>query len=1338
MADDGKSESHEVLRLLHQARNISLDASEILSSRNILGQLKTVSQVLQAHGYPREATAVNDVLILCEQPSELGGLGLDRNQALAEDEEAEIIFLISAWLEALNSADRTKAKLEPLSFRPAGRRGMTLSEKIFAMHDVAQTGSVKVGDLIRVDVDWVIASEASWAGMEATYNRLGQPGIFRNDRFWLAGDHVIDPRVKDVPQVKALVDASERAKRVFKMTEYQGMNVRYSLSDTGERAQPGMLVIGSDSHTCSSGALGCLAIGLGAADVTLPLVTGETWFKVPESVNVRLIGSPKPGIGGKDVILYILQQLKRNTVASERIVEYTGPGLRHLSSDARFAISNMTTELGGITGIFVPDEITLNFVQKRLHPRHKNGSIFLKPDDDVQYAETYEIDLGNVHSFIAKHPKPDDVVPVAECEKMPLDGCFIGACTTTEEDLILGALVLEQGLKSGLKPVSKGNRRVVPGSLPIHRRLRELGLLDIYEACGYEIGVPGCSYCVGSFAYLASAATVAASSFEMKVRDPHDLISEVDLERFNSLKELKTNTSLNDPESLTMSLNYVEPNGSGNPISNDSSSFQARDVTDSPGINRNKPERPFNPAAEDDVLKGKIQRLGDYIDTDALAPAEFLVQSKTNEAIGKHCLEFTHPDFRQKVDDGFNIVVAGTGFGCGSSREQAVMALLGCGVQCVIAKSFAFIFQRNMPNLGLLGITISDEAFYDSATDGTDISINLSTNEIVLGERRMSFELSQMEKELFDHGGISSAFSKFGKNLFEAMTTPKNLARAANKPRSDSNARAELQCALSPAMSFVALKAIIHNASITAPDRIIVGFGQPQEPSDRFSSDPMSLKQMRYRECRIELDFKRMNKPEKLDALEKEIRELRSSVANTASTGALPIAREQQATNASSALNPPETFQPGHQLFSAPSTASFGEVLDSRPINRRVQMHASPISLDDIVLEPEEVTKLFYIFFDKYHPHISILNPSTTPEEYHNKSALLFWTIAYIASRRNLDEPHFNSFRDGQPSPFSDWTIARVITQNNHTLVPKAIIQRLKIYQFETRTSSCMAGVPGFAEGLARPGDTFPLLALLEREFSELWASVGPELTVENSILLDGAGLHLYIFYLMETSGPNARKTALLRGYSLATGLIRRVSNLGVESDFVRYAPQVQFQILSLAAMLILKLGFSNYSTYIDIDEGKRMFHIAAQMIRETSLEDNDLQGRMSKILTQLWGGYARIGNFDEEPSLKLRTRLGASLLHDLLWTWRDAYGNLSNENSTTQGKKSLPPHPIVYRKLTSRELATFSQGNDTTQIEESYSTIDNFNCDALDLESMLDQDFLSLFSFNYDDNVIH
>ncbi len=110
-----------------------------------------------------------------------------------------------------------------------------------------------------------------------------------------------------------------------------------------ERAQPGMLIIGSDSHTCSAGSMGSLAVGLGVADVTMPLITGETWFKIPESVEIRFINSPPPGIGGKDTILYILKELKRNTVASDRIVEYTGPGLQHLSCDARFAIANMTT-----------------------------------------------------------------------------------------------------------------------------------------------------------------------------------------------------------------------------------------------------------------------------------------------------------------------------------------------------------------------------------------------------------------------------------------------------------------------------------------------------------------------------------------------------------------------------------------------------------------------------------------------------------------------------------------------------------------------------------------------------------------------------------------------------------------------------------------------------------------------------------------------------------------------------------------------------------------------------------------------------------------------------------
>ncbi|KAL2002036.1 hypothetical protein VTN02DRAFT_760 [Thermoascus thermophilus] len=721
-------------------------------------------------------------------------------------QESHFLQQIESMIKVLQDAG-SKSSIPPLMSRPPGRRAMTLTEKIFAMHDVERKGSVQPGDMVRVDVDWVIASEASWAGMEKTYNELGQPGIFRNDRFWLAGDHVVDPRVNHLPHIKRLIEATERAKHVFKMTEYQGMN--YTILHTEfyrERAQPGMMIIGSDSHTCSSGALGCLAIGLGAADVTMPLVTGETWFKVPECVNIRLIGSPGPGIGGKDIILYILKELKRNTVAAERVVEFTGPGLQHLSCDARFAIANMTTEFGGITGIFVPDQITYDFINKRRLPRHKNASTYFLPDEDAKYAAVYEIDLSKVESFVARYPSPDDVIPISEFEGVQLDGCFIGACTTTEEDIILGALVLEQGLKSGLKPVKKGKRKVVPGSRPILHRLRELGLAAIYEDAGFEIGIPGCSYCVGmsadraaegevwissqnrnfenrmgkgSIGHLASAATVAASSFEMRITDPRKLLDSIDLDRWQRLKGTKP---------LTMPSNgspvYVEPSGSSdsqpdsqNPIPSNATSVEKGDVG----------------SAGKDMLKGKVQRLGDFIDTDALAPAQYLITSQTNEEIGAHCLENTHPNFRARVKEGFNIVVAGKAFGCGSSREQAVSALLGCGVQCVIAKSFAFIYARNQSNLGLLGIIVTDDEFYEAAQDGLDISIDLGARRITVGGKEFEFQLSQMEKELIANGGIASAFNKFGKKLFEVMCAPKNLKTGAQTASEQSHFPKSLQ-----------------------------------------------------------------------------------------------------------------------------------------------------------------------------------------------------------------------------------------------------------------------------------------------------------------------------------------------------------------------------------------------------------------------------------------------------------------------------------------------------------------------------------------------------------------
>ena len=335
-----------VARTVDEVRHVSVP-NHLLEHTRSEGPLEALLEMkacLEEIERNREAEVLGDVYQHAINAADFGGLALSPDHKLTADAEAEVLFLLSAYLEGLNSADRQAAQMKPLEERPHGRRGMTLAEKILAAHDIERRGEVKPGDVIRVDIDWVIASELSWSGMEKTYNEMGQPGIFRNDRIWLAGDHIVDPRIKGQPKIKSLIDASERARRTFKLSEYQGMN--YTIMHTEfcrERAQPGMLVIGSDSHTCSAGSVSALAIGLGVADVTMPMITGETWFKVPETVEIRFVGRPQPGLGGKDVILYVLQQLKRNTVAADRIVEYTGPGLKHLSCDARFAISNMTT-----------------------------------------------------------------------------------------------------------------------------------------------------------------------------------------------------------------------------------------------------------------------------------------------------------------------------------------------------------------------------------------------------------------------------------------------------------------------------------------------------------------------------------------------------------------------------------------------------------------------------------------------------------------------------------------------------------------------------------------------------------------------------------------------------------------------------------------------------------------------------------------------------------------------------------------------------------------------------------------------------------------------------------
>jgi homoaconitase/3-isopropylmalate dehydratase large subunit/isocitrate/isopropylmalate dehydrogenase len=593
---------------------------------NPLGILHAVCLMLETLGLAKEAESLNRAIIKTMEPIELIGSNM-RTADIGGSVTAEIFMEtlldhLHGFLQAVNSAEAASSQ-SIRHFPVTKRRPMGMIEKIMTHNGVGlEVPEVKPGDMICVKVGWILTSELLWAGMEKTYNQMKRPRLYRNDRLWLAVDHTVDPRTNHQPRQRKLIEKAEEFQREAKIIDFLPANTSIMHTDfTRERALPGQIVIGSDSHTCSSGSMGAFAVGFGAADVVLPMVTGETWFRVPEVCRIDFVGKLPFGSSGKDVILYILGVFKRNTIAFQRAVEYGGPGLKELSMDARFAISNMTTEFGGMGSCFEADENTAAWIAQRRHSQHRGG-LYFRADPGSRYAERRIIDLSEVKSTIALYPNPDNVVPVAEKIGMKLDGCFIGACTTTEEDLIVGALILDAALKAGTTPVSHGKRRVTPGSLKIIRNLERRGLLDIYRQAKFDIGAPGCSYCVGindvdvagkgevwlssqnrnfrnrmgmgSFGNVTCAAVVAASSFNMTVTDPAPL-----WERLN--KNLFQKYVMHWKYSASIVPETQEP---------------APEITEAPSSSLN-----FRNASKNEKSKGKplirskVQRFAENVDT---------------------------------------------------------------------------------------------------------------------------------------------------------------------------------------------------------------------------------------------------------------------------------------------------------------------------------------------------------------------------------------------------------------------------------------------------------------------------------------------------------------------------------------------------------------------------------------------------------------------------------------------------------------------------------------------------------------------------------------------------
>ena len=651
---------------------------------------------------------------------------------------------------------------------------MTLTQKILAHHAVnLERPWAQTGDILRVRVDWTIASELAWNGMDRTYTTLGRPKLHDPDHFYLAIDHSVDPvTLAGDARTRKLADLSRNFAKESGIKHFYDANV--TIMHTRfyrELLQPGEVILGADSHTSSHGGLGAFAMGLGGADVAVAMTLGETWLEVPEAIAVEYQGDPPFGISGKDIILRTMGALGRNTVAMERTVEYRGAAAHRFSTDMRFTICNMTAEFGGLNGIFEADEIVAAWLSRRRRG-YNDSALYFRADEDAPYVGRYPIDLTNLAPQVAKPFSPDNVFDVTALAGQPLDGAFIGACTTTEEELAIGALVLEAAMDAGATPIpmESGRRIVVPGDLLIRQNLEQHGLWAIYERAGFTVDPPGCSMCLGiasrkagkgetwlssqnrnfenrmgegSLAWLASAATVAASALDMRLSDPRPLLERVDRDRLAMI--LQRNAPRPAPKST-----ISEPR-----------------MTVTPPTHKKEEMR-----AEAHVIQGKTQRFGDSVDTDAIIPGEFCHLTST-EALGEKAFYYVRPEFRERARNGATIIVAGEAWGSGSSREMAVWALQGVGIQAIIARSYAFIHKRNLINEALPFFIIHDPRFYELAEEGAELEINLESGvvrHLPSGEEFQADNVTAMVRALQAEGGLIPAVQRHGASVFSELT----------------------------------------------------------------------------------------------------------------------------------------------------------------------------------------------------------------------------------------------------------------------------------------------------------------------------------------------------------------------------------------------------------------------------------------------------------------------------------------------------------------------------------------------------------------------------------------
>lgn len=365
---------------------------------------------------------------------------------------------------------------------------MTITEKILANH----TGKKEVhpGELINARVDLILANDITAPIAINEFKKAGGRKVFDKERIALIPDHFAPNKdIASAEQCKILREFSKEQELKLYF-EVGRMGIEHALLPEQGIVLPGDLVIGADSHTCTYGGLGAFSTGVGSTDVAAAMITGESWFKVPESMKFICRGKLKKWVGGKDLILHTIGDIGVDG-ALYRAMEFTGDVIERLPMHGRLTICNMAIEAGGKSGIIAPDNITENYIKNRAGRPYK----FYSSDKDAKYMEVKEYDCSKIEPLVACPHLPSNVRPATELFEITIDQVVIGSCTNGRiEDLREAALVLKS------RKVHPYVRTIViPATQDVYRQALEEGLIEIFLNAEASISTPTCGPCLGGY-----------------------------------------------------------------------------------------------------------------------------------------------------------------------------------------------------------------------------------------------------------------------------------------------------------------------------------------------------------------------------------------------------------------------------------------------------------------------------------------------------------------------------------------------------------------------------------------------------------------------------------------------------------------------------------------------------------------------------------------------------------------------------------------------------------------------------------------------------------------------